>query len=418
VRFALVSLGCKVNRVESDSLAAALLEQGHGRCGLPDADCVIVNTCTVTGEADKKARKAVRRSLRDNRHAPVYVTGCAAALDPGTYRSLDPRVAVEPDKGRALALICERFGPAPGERGPTPQASGASEASGQPVPPARGRALRAGEGFPTRIGVKVQDGCDGACSYCIVPAARGPALSRPFDEVLEEVRALAQAGVKEIVLTGINLGSYRFTEGGLAEALEGLLSETETTRFRLSSIEPEDLDEALVGLVATSQGRVCRHLHLPLQSGSSKVLAEMARPYDAQGFLARAEALYAQIPGLALTTDAIVGFPGETDSDFDETLGLVGRLRFSKVHVFPYSQRKGTPAAARGDQVSPEAKAARAKQLTALAERLRRADYESRRGREELVVAEGRGRGMTESYYRIGIPRDIAPGTLFPFAIP
>ena len=316
MNFAVVNLGCKVNRVESDAAAAVLLAQGASPAREEDADLIVVNTCTVTGEAEKKTRKAVRRALRTNPTATVVVTGCAAAVDAAFYESLDERV--ECVAKAALSARVRKLANDMGARSPLVAS------------------LPVGAGFRSRVGVKVQDGCDNACTYCIVHVARGRATSRPADEVTAECVALAAAGVREIVLTGINLGSY--CDGAkrdasamrLAGLLRRLLGETERLRapgelpcrFRISSVEPRDVDDALVDLLATADGRICRHLHLPLQSGSSKVLREMARPYDADQFRALVERLHAAVPGLALSTDIIAGFPGETDVEFQETLEL------------------------------------------------------------------------------------------------
>ena len=326
MNFAVVNLGCKVNRVESDDAAAQL-----AACGVEtaeaDADLIVVNTCTVTGEAEKKTRKAVRRALRANDRARVLVTGCAAAIDAAFYEALDDRVAVVgkaqlPD---AIRDWCEAYSsqgsagelagpanvPAVQAEGPAGSPHGASrEAFSSNVAPL----LHIGSGFRTRVGVKVQDGCDNACTYCIVHVARGRATSRPADDVVRECVAYARAGAGEIVLTGINLGSYcdgprrDLSATRLADLLRRLLDETADVhrpgafpvRFRISSVEPRDVDDALVDLLAATDGRVCRHLHLPLQAGSSKVLREMARPYDAERFLALVERLYAAVPALVL----------------------------------------------------------------------------------------------------------------------
>ena len=280
---------------------------------------------------------------------------------------------------------------------------------------ARGRhALAVGDGFRTRVGVKVQDGCNNACTYCIVHVARGRATSRNAGDVREECKALAEAGVREIVLTGINLGSYRFDDGQgevlmLDGLMQALLDDTADVhepgqppcRFRISSIEPVDVSDKLIDVMARSNGRICRHLHLPLQSGSTKVLAEMNRPYTAQQFEALVNKLYAKLPELSLSTDIICGFPGETDADFQETLDVAQRCRFSKIHVFPYSQREGTPAAARTDQVPPEMRAERARTLRALAKQLRQQDRENRAGTSELALIEENGVAMTESYHEL-----------------
>ena len=404
MNFAVVNLGCKVNRVESDAAAAQLLAAGGRAVTEAEADLVVVNTCTVTGEAEKKTRKAVRRALRANGHARVVVTGCAAALDAAAYKALDARVRVVPKAGLAQALEAllaeggapdapsSEHMPAPGAADPpsTPPAACAPDAW-----PA-GALLRTGEGFPTRVGVKVQDGCDNACTYCIVHVARGRAVSRPADQVVAECVAYARAGVREIVLAG-----------------QG----EPPCRFRISSIEPRDVDDALVDVLATAEGRVCRQVHLPLQAGSDAVLHAMARPYRCADYVALVDRLRAACPSLSLSTDVIVGFPGETGAQFEETLDVARRCGFAKIHVFPYSKRAGTPAAARSDQVPAQAKAARAATLRALSNELRAADFARRAGTTELALVEEGGVAMTESHYRIRAPRPALPGSLVPVVL-
>ena len=242
------------------------------------------------------------------------------------------------------------------------------------------------ENVRTRAYVKIQDGCNNFCSYCLIPYVRGRSRSRALDKVVEEVRSVPE-NIKEIVLTGINLGSYREGDMRLADLLRCLMKAVDEefpadsglgvvprVRFRVSSIEPRDVDDDLIELMAASNGRICRHLHLPLQSGSSKVLREMRRPYSAERFLGLVEKLYAAMPQLSLSTDVIVGFPGETEEDFLETCRVAEACHFSKMHIFRYSKRAGTPAAERDDQISPEAKAERAKRLEAIEERLRADD--------------------------------------------
>ena len=246
----------------------------------------------------------------------------------------------------------------------------------------------------------------------------------PFEQILAECVRYARAGVKEIVLTGINLGSYCDTSERKPRTLAHLLSELlESTRryassdepacrFRISSVEPKDVDEGLIEILAASEGRVCRHLHLPLQSGSTKVLREMARPYDADYYVDLASTLRKRVPQLSLSTDIIVAFPGETDEDFNATLSVAEECAFSKIHVFPYSKREGTPAAERVDQVPGTQAADRARQLRLLAKELRSADYRARTGSCERVLVEQCGRGMTESYYEIAVPSHLPVGSL------
>ena len=438
MNFAVVNLGCKVNRVESDDAAARL-----AACGVEtpeaEADLIVVNTCTVTGEAEKKTRKAVRRALRANDRARVLVTGCAAAIDAAFYEALDHRVTVvgKAQLADAIRDWCEArpsqgsadepVDPANASAARTEEPAGSSSgAAREASPSSEAPLLHIGSGFRTRVGVKVQDGCDNACTYCIVHVARGRATSRPADEVVRECAAYAREGAGEIVLTGINLGSYCDGERRdpsatrLAGLLRRLLDETADlhepgafpVRFRISSVEPRDADDALIDLLAAADGRVCRHLHLPLQAGSSKVLREMARPYDAERFRALVERLYAAVPELALSTDIIAGFPGETDAEFQETLALARACRFAKIHAFPYSRRAGTPAAARADQVPAEVKAARAAALRALGDELRASERARRVGTVELALVEEGGVAMSESYFELPAPVGAPLGTL------
>ena len=378
MRFHVVNLGCKVNKAESDSMSAHLLATGNELVSHEEADAILINTCTVTGDAEKKTRKAVRRALRENTHARVMVTGCAAAISPDFYRALDSRVE-----------IIEK----------------AAFLSTDP-------ACRTGLSFPARVSVKVQDGCDHACTYCIVHVARGKAFSRPLDEIVAEVKALEHAGIREVMLSGIDLGSYRFEKQALDALLSALIEATHEMRFRISSVEPASLTPAMIERIAQAEGRICRHLHLPLQSGSDKVLKEMNRPYGAEFYLRLCEDLYSALPTLALSSDIICGFPGETDAEFEETLSLAKQARFSKIHAFRYSMREGTPAATRCDQIDPSTKEQRLKNLLALARDLRKEDGLRRIGASEAVLIETPGIGMSESYFKVEAPRDIPQGTL------
>ncbi len=391
--FHVVNLGCKVNRVESDAVSAALVSNGARQSAEDSADLIVINTCTVTGEAEKKARKAVRHAVSSNPHARVIVTGCAVAIDEATYSALGENVEIV-QRGELLANMAEI---------------------------AKGASIRMGDGFRTRVNVKIQDGCDHACTYCIVHVARGRARSVPFDEVMRETCNYLELGAKEIVLAGIDLASYKDGDIRLAQLVESMLEAADKAnkpgelpaRVRASSIEPHTLDESLIDLLATADGRLCRHLHLPLQSGSTKVLREMARPYKAEEFGELVAHLRGCVPSIALSTDIIAGFPGETDEEFEETLELARICGFSKIHAFPYSKRAGTPAAARLDQVPPEVKTQRAARLRALGDELRKEDFARRRGTEELVIVED-DCALTESYHEIAIPAGAAMGELVP----
>ena len=391
MRFCVVNLGCRVNRVESDNIIQAYLARGGELVGISYADVIVVNTCTVTGEAEKKTRKAIHRALRSNEHAKVVVTGCAANVDPEGYAALDERVMVV-DKMDLLEVQSD-------------------------LP------ARVGDDFPARVGVKIQDGCDHACTFCIVHVARGRAWSRPSTEILAEVKSLEDAGVGEIVMTGIDLGSYCEESHGessvhdLCWLLRLLLSETEKCRFRISSIEPISVSDELIELMATSGGRICEHLHLPLQSGSTKVLKEMDRPYDADYFRRLVKRLRDAMPLISLTTDIMVAFPGETEEDFQESLALASYARFSKIHVFRYSRRAGTPAAAREDQVPAQVSEERARRLRDLSAELRLDFGSGLVGERELVAVEGDGKGMGSRYYRCSVDSGLPAGSLVPLRL-
>jgi threonylcarbamoyladenosine tRNA methylthiotransferase MtaB len=380
------TLGCKVNRAESEALVEAL-----GALGVTAAsdgavsDCVVVNTCTVTVEAEAKARKEVRRALGVTA-GPVIVTGCLAAVDPRSVQAIDPRVVVETDRSLLARAVAALHAAGDGQR-------------------AREAPLARTAAFRTRALIKVQDGCDNGCAYCIVPDARGLPRSMPASGIVDRVRALVAAGAAEVVLTGINIG--RYGDGAAAPDLGALVERVAATgiaRIRISSIEPPDVSARLLEVLASTPA-VVAHLHVPLQSGSDRVLAAMGRRYDTASYSARLDAARRALPGLAVTTDVIAGFPGERDDDFARTLEFVQGCRFAGLHVFRYSPRKGTAAAAAAGQVPATERAARARVLRATGERLRARYARSRDGgRATLLVekvADGIARGTTEDHLRV-----------------
>ena len=398
------SLGCKLNQSEMDSLAARLAGQGHQVVAAPaEADLCVLNTCAVTHVAAQKSRQALRRLHRDNPQARLVATGCYAEILPGDLADLPGVAFVVGNQGKER--LEERIGL---------ETAGGDLASStspilSPVPRSRTRAL-----------VKIQDGCDNACTYCIIRVARGPQRSRPVAQILSEVQARLAAGHQEIVLTGVHIGAYgRDRYGGgaggdLWALVDRILAETSVPRLRLSSIEPWDLTERAFRL--WDDARLCRHLHLPLQSGSDATLRRMARRYTTAEFAALVAAARAAIPDLAVTTDVIVGFPGETDAEFAGSLSSVQSLGFARVHVFPYSPRAGTPAAEMPDQVPAKVKAERARRMRAVAAASEQ-DFARRFvGRTLTVlwesVREGTGgpvwSGLTDNYLRV-LTRNPAP---------
>jgi threonylcarbamoyladenosine tRNA methylthiotransferase MtaB len=393
------SLGCKLNQSEMDVLAYQLAQRGHQIVASPDrADLCVLNTCAVTHVAAQKSRQALRRLHRKNPEARLVATGCYAELMPADLRGLPgvEMVVGNQDKERLSTLLEDQS-----VISALPSAVIGS-CSVPDVPRPRTRAL-----------VKIQDGCDNACSYCIIHVARGPQRSRPPDQVLAEVRARLAAGHQEIVLTGVHIGAYgRDRDTGdqgcdLWDLVARILTETGVPRLRLSSIEPWDLPQRAFGL--WDDRRLCRHLHLPLQSGSDATLRRMARRYGTAEYAALVTAAHGAVTGLAVTTDVIVGFPGETDTDFAESLAFAGAMGFARVHVFPYSPRPGTPAAGMPGPVPPQVKSERARAMRAVAATSQRTFCQRFVGQRMDVLWESYRmgepvpvwRGLTDNYLRV-----------------
>jgi threonylcarbamoyladenosine tRNA methylthiotransferase MtaB len=425
------NLGCKVNRVESDALCAALVAAGGRPVERERARVILINTCTVTGEAEAKARKAVRQALASASEPWVIATGCAIAVDAGSYRALGDRVIAEPDRlraqTRALKLLGltgagingERDGSEPIYEHGLPR-DGCAVARNDGISPRLTTPVNfidSSDGTRTRRGIKIQDGCDNACSYCIVRVARGSARSVPHDEVREQVRAAERDGIREVILTGVNVGSYHSDGIGLCQLVDTLLGATTELRVRLSSLEPQYASNEILTLMASSQGRLCAHLHLPLQSGCDRTLEAMARRYDSAFFAERVGYARGLMPQLALTTDLIVGFPGETDEDFAQSLAFCERMGFSRMHVFRYSCRPQTPAATMPGHIPPPISTERSRVARDLAARMRERDARARVGTREAVLVERRGRGTSESYHQVSVPLHHEAGCLLSLQI-
>ncbi len=415
----LESLGCRLNYSEMETLGRQLAEAGHAVVAeAGQADVCVLNTCAVTGEAARKSRQLARKLARSNPAARLAVTGCYATLAPDTVAGL-PNVELVVDNRRKEELA-ELLQPWSAELDGEQWRRLAPDA---PLhPPGRTRAF-----------VKVQDGCNNQCTFCIVTVARGPERSRPVAEIVAEVQRLAADGFQEAVLTGVHLGGYgsdlpagvpTLPKGGnLASPLHALvaaiLHETDLPRLRLSSLEPWDIEPDFFDLWAQSQGRLCPHLHLPLQAGCDRTLKRMARRTRTAPFRALVEAARDRIPGLTLSTDIIAGFPGETAADFDESLRFVEALAFAHVHVFPYSAREGTAAASFGGAVPVDERRRRVDELEAVARRSAEAVRRSFLGDVRPVLwetlerpANGAGpvwSGLTDNYLRV---HAVAPAGL------
>ncbi len=347
-RFCVRTFGCRCNQADSAAIREGLCRAAMTECeSARDADWIIVNTCTVTHRSDQQARQALRRLHRENPAARLAVTGCYAQRDPETLAAV-PGVSIvagNADRDRLPEII--------GDHAP-PSTNGIFH-SPFGTEPAFSLPPMARTGGKTRPLVKLQDGCDACCSYCIVPHVRGPGRSARPGEVLAEIRALVGRGFQEIVLTGVHLGAYGLKIKGhprLADLLRRILKVPGLGRIRLSSIEPMHFDLELIGLAAGSP-LFARHFHIPLQSGSDRLLRRMRRPYTAARFRALLRSIREAIPDVGLGTDVLVGFPGETDQDFSETCALIEESPLAYLHVFPFSPREGTEACSMPGRVPP-----------------------------------------------------------------
>ena len=423
------TLGCKVNFADTQSVAEQLLAgevtcsgddraacQGNGGMECTNrgtgAPVEIVGTCCVTAEGEKQSRKEVRRALR--RVGPegrVFVTGCAARLAPEVFEAMGENVeAVAGEPAEAAAAIAARLGmgwpaPAVGEAA-LEHDSGAVDDGGFRSPEGGGKVDRRTR--RTRFFLKVQEGCAGMCSYCVVPLVRGRPRSLPAAALQAEAAARVSGGFLELVATGINVGAYRDGPVRLPGLLAALAATPGLLRLRLSSIEATDVTPELVDVLAGNEV-IGRHLHLPLQSGDDGVLADMGRCYRRADFAAAVARIREALPGVNLTTDVIVGYPAEDEAAFERTLEFVEEMGFSKAHVFTYSQRPGTRAAAQGDPVPPPEKKRRSLRLRRLSDRLGHAFRERKLGQVSEVLWEsplpsgGLG-GYSSDYTRFTVP--------------
>ena len=383
------NVGCRLNWSEIEMLARQLVAVGHTIVAKPaQADLIIVNTCAVTAQAERKTRHCLRSLHRRSPEARIAVVGCYATLRPGLAAGFPgvEWVISNSDKERACDIL--RIDPLPAQAPSDPE--------------------RNIDTLRTRAFVKVQDGCDHHCTYCIVRCLRGGSRSRPLDEVLLEVQRLStQADSREIVLTGASLGAYGRDIGllaGLRVLVEAILTQTDVGRLRLSSLEPWHVDETFLEL--WDDPRMCRQVHLPLQAGHNTTLRRMGRPITTAAFERLVTAARERIPDVAVTTDLLVGFPGETEETFRKSCDFVERMKFAKVHVFPYSERPGTPAAKLPEQVPRQVRDDRARQVRDLATRQRDEFRHRFVGRQLPVLWEkqrhdGRWTGWSDNYLRV-----------------
>jgi len=357
------TLGCKVNQYETEGIWQSFKKQGYERVDFEAiADVYVINTCTVTNTGDKKSRQIIRRAIRKNPEAVVCVTGCYAQVSPGEVMEI-PGVDVvvgTQDRDKMIAYIEEHQT----TRLPVNGVSNIMKNrvfEEMDVPEFSDR---------TRANLKIQEGCNNFCTFCIIPWSRGLLRSRQPEHVIEQAQQLVDAGYKEVVLTGIHTAGYGedFTDYDFADLLKDLETKVQgLKRIRISSIEASQITEKVMRVIDDSE-KIVRHLHVPLQAGSDNVLTRMRRKYTTAFYQQQINRLKEALPGLAVTSDVIVGFPGETDEEFNETYQFIQTIGFSELHVFPFSKRTGTPAAKMEDQIADEVKHDRVHQLMALSE--------------------------------------------------
>lgn len=403
LRIAFTTLGCKLNQFET----AAMQEQFKGEefCIVPfeeEADVYVINTCTVTGKSDYRSRQAIRRAVKKNGDAYVIATGCYSQVDPEAVASLKgvDLILGNAEKLRISGHLRDL------RKSPRPTISvgdigACAEFLSAPI-----------DTFPgyTRAFIKVQDGCDFRCSYCLVSTARGPNRSETTEKVLEQAEKLARAGYRELVLTGVHLGGYGADLDGkknLAGLLEALQQVEGIKKIRLSSIEPGEITDELIETVAASP-RICHHLHIPMQSGDDSILQRMNRNYDSAYYENLIHKLVASMPDMGIGADVMVGFPGETEESFGVTRSFIERLPLTYLHVFNFSVRKGTPAASFPDQVNGEARQQRSEVLRALGRKKSTLFRQRHVGKEASVLVEssrdketGLLKGLTDNYIKV-----------------
>jgi len=388
MKVALDTLGCKLNQAETELLARQFAEAGYRLVSAPDmVDVYILNTCTVTHIADSKSRHLLRLAHRRNPDTLVIATGCYAQRAPQELTQIKgvSLVVGNNEKQHLLKLLQE------------------SGRLNYPISVQEELAANQNPAFRTRAFIKVQDGCNSYCTYCIVPLVRGKEKSLPADQIVSEVRQRVAQGYKEVVLTGTEIGTYNYDGINLKGLLENILSKTNISRLRLSSLQPQEISSELIEL--WRDRRLCPHFHLSLQSGSDGVLRRMKRRYGTGYYREAVSLIRALVPDAAITTDIITGFPGETGGEFAESYNFCQQMCFARIHVFTYSPRQGTEAARMPDKVGPQVKKERSQKMLALA---RESAYDFRNqflGRIMPVLWEKKSNGvwsgLTDNYIKV-----------------
>lgn len=403
-RYCIVTLGCKVNQCESAAIGHLLEQQGfHCDAGAPDPDVVVINTCTVTGKAAMQSRQAIRKAVRSHPEARIVVTGCHVEVAAPAVGAMEGvHLVVDNANKMELVALLDRLPPAGGSATPAFALRDGCTDHCFAALPAVSREDR------TRAFLKIQDGCNTCCTYCIVPRTRGPSRSMPTADVHRHIRRLGENGFREVVLTGIHLGAYGLDlepPTTLTDLIDRLSSPPMVDRLRVSSIEPTEITSALVALFAQRAGALCPHFHVPLQSGDNGVLRRMGRQYTREQYAEVIHAIARLLPMAAIGVDVMAGFPGESEAAFEQTCALIQSLPVTYLHVFPFSPRQGTPAVRFTPKVPERIAKERCRYLRAIGEEKRRRFMQSMVGRELVVLVQTvsatpcpTARGMSENY--------------------
>lgn len=406
MKFNIVTFGCKVNQYESNMMKEKMLSSNFFyEENMRDANIIIVNTCSVTNVADKKCLKMIRRIKREYPNALLVVAGCSSQNNQNVYEALDIDILLgNKDKSKIAELIKEYL-----------------DTEKKYVKFYNERDLDFEDMLindynHVRAFVKIEDGCDNFCSYCIIPFVRGSVRSKDFDTVIKEAKLLTEHGHKEIVLTGIHTGHYMSNNHDLTDLINELSKIDDLLRIRISSIEITELNDKFLEMLKINK-KVCNHLHIPLQAGSDEILKRMNRKYDLAYYEEKINKIRSIRPDISITTDIIVGFPYETDELFSETLEFSKKMNFSKIHVFPYSIRVGTAAASMPNQVDEVTKKVRVKKLMALSKKQEKEYYEKFKGKElDILVEECDNSvsiGHTSNYLMVTLNENLLVGKIY-----
>ena len=406
MKFNIITLGCKVNSYESNFMKEALVKNGFSFCNLNEkCDILILNTCTVTDTSDKKSLKEVRRLKRENPNAILVVCGCSVQNDKTKYDNLGINILMGNINKSNIVSIIEKY---LDDNTPVEYVAKTRDLPFEN--------MEVDISDHTRAYIKIEDGCDNFCSYCIIPFVRGKKRSKDFSLVLREVQHLANNGYKEIVLTGIDTGGYESNGKDLTDLIHEMSKINGIERIRQSSIEITQINEKFINELKNNN-KICDHIHIPLQSGSDSILKLMNRKYNLKYFFDKIDMIRSVRPDISITTDVIVGFPGETEEMFLETMETCKKINFSKVHAFPYSERKGTKASMMDGKVPESVKHERVKKLLELSEKLEKSYYDKFKGKNKDVlieeVNEFGSKGHTSNYLMVHTNEKLQKGEIY-----